>query len=89
MEIKLDEKQENELTTYITGIVKSAVKSATKVQEKPFLNRKETAKYFGVADSTIRYWVSLGMPVVVIEGRKLYSKKSITEWLASHEVKAK
>lgn len=52
---------------------------------KPYLNRREIAKYFGVADSTISYWATLGMPVAVIDGRKLYGKKSITEWLKSKE----
>ena len=48
--------------------------------------RKEIAKYFGVADSTITYWASLGMPVANIDGRKLYGKQSNTEWLKSHEM---
>jgi hypothetical protein len=51
----------------------------------PYLNRREIAKYFGVADSTISYWATLGMPVAVIDGRKLYGKESITEWLKSKE----
>lgn len=52
---------------------------------KPYLNRRGIAKYFGVADSTISYWATLGMPVAVIDGRKLYGKESITEWLKSKE----
>ena len=43
------------------------------------------AKYFGVAPSTITYWASLGMPVAVIDGRKLYGKQSITKWIQSKE----
>lgn len=52
---------------------------------KPYLNSREIAKYFGVADSTISYWASLGMPVAVIDGRKMYGKESITNWLKSKE----
>lgn len=51
----------------------------------PYLNRVEIAKYFGVAPSTISYWATLGMPVAVIDGRKLYGKQSITDWLKSKE----
>ncbi len=55
MEIKLDEDQEKELTDRIINLVKTSVKQAIGSQGKPYLNRKETAKYFGVAESTIRY----------------------------------
>lgn len=84
MEIKLDENQETEIKTYVLNVVKDAIKQAT-TTSKPYLNRKEIAKYFGVADSTISYWATLGMPVAVIDGRKLYGKQSITNWLKSKE----
>lgn len=51
----------------------------------PYLNRKDAAKYFGVAESTLSYWATLGMPVANIDGRKLYGKVSITQWLKSKE----
>lgn len=54
-------------------------------RSRPYLNRRDAAKYFGVADSTISYWATLGMPVARIDGRKLYGKESITEWLKSKE----
>ena len=84
MEFKLDENQEKEIKTYVLNAVKDAIKQAT-TTSKPYLNRKEIAKYFGVADSTISYWATLGMPVAVIDGRKLYGKQSITNWLKSKE----
>jgi hypothetical protein len=85
MEIKLDADQEKELTERIINLVKTSVKQAIGSQDKPYLSRKETAKYFGVAESTIRYWATLGMPVAIIDGRKLYGKQSITNWLKSKE----
>lgn len=85
MEFKLDASQEQEIKVFVMNVVKDAIKQAT-TPSKPYLNRKEIAKYFGVADSTIAYWASLGMPVANIDGRKLYGKQSITEWLASHEM---
>ena len=59
MEFKLDESQETEIKTFVMGVVKDAIKQAT-TTSKPYLNRKEIAKYFGVAESTITYWASLG-----------------------------
>ncbi|MDN5650856.1 MAG: terminase small subunit [Acinetobacter sp.] len=85
MEFKLNQQQETEIKTYVLDVVKDAIKQAT-TTSKPYLNRKEIAQYFGVADSTISYWASLGMPVATIDGRKLYGKQSITNWLKSHEM---
>ncbi|UOC05703.1 terminase small subunit [Lactobacillus johnsonii] len=85
MEIKLDAEQERDLSTHIINLVKGSVKQAISSENKPYLNRKEIAKYFGAADSTISYWATLGMPVAVIDGRKLYGKQSITQWLKSKE----
>ena len=85
MEIKLDASQERDLSIHIINLVKDSVKQAVNNESKPYLNRKEIAKYFGVADSTISYWATLGMPVAVIDGRKLYGKQSITQWLKSKE----
>ena len=85
MEFKLDENQETEIKTYVLNVVRDAIKQAT-TSSKPYLNRKEIAKYFGVAESTITYWASLGMPVAIIDGRKLYGKQSITQWLKDHEM---
>ncbi|WP_260205227.1 terminase small subunit [Lactobacillus acidophilus] len=85
MEFKLDQQQETEIKTYVLNVVRDAIKQAT-TSSKPYLNRKEIAKYFGVADSTISYWATLGMPVAIIDGRKLYGKQSITQWLKDHEM---
>lgn len=85
MEFKLDQQQETEIKTYVLNVVRDAIKQAT-TSNKPYLNRKEISKYFGVSESTITYWASLGMPVATIEGRKLYGKQSITNWLKSHEM---
>lgn len=86
MEFKLDDQQKNEIQTYIVGVIKDAIKQGAD-SERPYVTRKEAAKYFGVSAGTLSYWTSLGMPVAVVDGRKLYGKESITKWLASHETK--
>ena len=84
MQVTLDDKQKAEIKALIFSTVKEGIQQA--VNTRPYLNRKDIAKYFGVAESTITYWASLGMPVANIDGRKLYGKASITAWLASHEM---
>lgn len=84
MEVSLDDNQIQKIKTIIFSIVQDGIKQATNT--RPYLNRKDIAKYFGVAESTITYWASLGMPVAIIDGRKLYGKQSITQWLKDHEM---
>ncbi|CCI85473.1 hypothetical protein FC52_GL001077 [Lactobacillus pasteurii DSM 23907 = CRBIP 24.76] len=88
MLFQLDKNEETELKKYVLTIVKDAIKSGIE-NNKPYLTRKEVAKFLGVAESTVTNWVSLGMPVAIIDGRKLYGKQSILEWLKSHEVSSK
>ncbi|MBW8038060.1 DNA-binding protein [Lactobacillus helveticus] len=84
MQVTLDDKQTAEIKTLVFSIVKDGIQQVTNT--RPYLNRKDIAKYFGVAESTIGYWAKLGMPVAVIGGRKLYGKQSITQWLKDHEM---
>ena len=84
MQVTLDDKQKAEIKALIFSTVKEGIQQVANT--RPYLNRKDIAKYFGVAESTITYWASLGMPVAIIDGRKLYGKQSITQWLKDHEM---
>lgn len=86
MQLVLDDAQIAEIKQMVFGVVKDSIKQVE--NQHPYLNRKDIAKYFGVAESTISYWASLGMPVAVVDGRKLYGKQSITQWLKSHETRS-
>lgn len=85
MQFVLDDDQIAEIKQIVFAVVKESIKQVE--NQRPYLNRKDIAKYFGVAESTISYWASLGMPVAVVDGRKLYGKQSITQWLKSHETR--
>lgn len=87
MQFVLDDEQIAEIRKVVLSAVKDSVKQVE--NQRPYLNRKDIAKYFGVAESTISYWASLGMPVAVIDGRKMYGKQSITNWIESHETPRK
>ena len=86
MQFSLDDEQTAEIKTLVFSIVKEGIRQVTST--RPYVNRKEIARYFGVAESTIRKWTQLGMPVALIDGRKLYGKQSITNWLKQHETPA-
>lgn len=86
MQFVLDDAQIAEIRKVVFSVVEDSVRQVE--SQRPYLNRKGIAKYFGVAESTISYWASLGMPVAVVDGRKLYGKQSITQWLKSHETRS-
>ena len=83
MQFVLDDEQITEIKKAVFAVVQDSIKQVE--NQRPYLNRKDIAKYFGVAESTIRNWASLGMPVAIINGRKMYGKQSITRWIESHE----
>lgn len=85
MQLVLDDAQIAEIKQMVFGLVKDSIKQVE--NKRPYLNRRDIAKYFGVSESTISYWASLGMPVAVVDGRKLYGKQSITHWIKSHETR--
>ncbi len=86
MQLVLDDEQIVEIRKMVFSVVKDSIKQVE--NQRPYLTRKDIAKYFGVGESTISYWASLGMPVAVVDGRKLYGKQSITQWLKSHETRS-
>lgn len=84
MKLVLDEKAQHEIQSLIIEAVKKAVSNAK--NERPYVNKKEIAQFIGVSPDTITKWVSMGMPVAVLsDGRKLYGKDSVKNWLKKHE----
>lgn len=87
MQIILDQEQQNEIQKIINAGIAKAVKQAT--NKRPFYNRKEIASYLGVSPETITNWAKLGMPVSIIDGRKIYVTDSVINWVKSKEVQNK
>ena len=85
MKFVLDDKQIAEIRKIVFAVIKDSIKQVE--NKRPYLNRRDIAKYFGVSETTISYWASLGMPVAVVDGRKLYGKQSIIHWIKSHETR--
>lgn len=73
------------LKPVIVATVQNSVKD-TKSDSRPYLNRTDMAKYLGVSQSTVSAWVAIGLSVAIIDGRKLYGKKTVTQWLKEHEI---
>ena len=73
------------LKPVIIATVQGAIKDA-KSDSRPYLNRTDMAKYLGVSQSTVGAWVKDGLPVAIVDGRKLYGKQTVNQWLKDHEI---
>ncbi|EOH78408.1 MULTISPECIES: helix-turn-helix domain-containing protein [Enterococcaceae] len=86
-QVMLNETQTKELQRYIFELTNEAVQQAihNAGTDKEFLNQKEMSSWVGVSSNTLRSYVDEGMPMIVIGGRNLYSKKEVSKFLLSRQ----
>lgn len=66
------------------GMMKDAISILS--NEQDVVKQGECAKYFNVSVNTLKAWIIEGAPEIRLEsGMPLYSKRSIHEWLLSHQ----
>lgn len=86
-QIVLDEQQRKELSNDIYTTVKDAIRQAREEEQcaKPYLNKKEMAKWLGVSTDTIYKLIKRGLPVTKIDGMQLIGKEAMINFLKQHE----
>lgn len=86
-QIVLDEQQRKELSSNVYNILRDAIKQAKKEEQcaKPYLNKKEMAKWLGVSTDTLYKFIKNGLPVTNIDGMQLIGKETVIEFLKQHE----
>ena len=57
------------------------------VERKMYLNKKEACSYIGVSHTTIQKLILMGLPSIQIDGKCLFSKTSIDQFMKSIENK--
>lgn len=92
MHITLDNDQEDailqEVKANVFQLVNKSVEDLN--NSKPYLTRQAMSKWLGIAPTTLDGWVKEGLPVATLSnGRKLYGKDTVKEWLKSQEVSTK
>jgi len=87
MEVLLNEGQTAELKRYIFEITRESIELAQKNAglSKPFLKQVHMADFLGISVNTIKKLESEGMPSIVLDGLKLYSKEEVSKWLLTHQ----
>lgn len=51
-----------------------------------YLNRKNAAEYLGISTTQVSKYEAQGMPVILIDGTKVYSRTAMDSWMAQHTV---
>ena len=87
LQVMLSEEQSDELQRYIYNLTNEAVNKAihSAGSDKDFLNQKEMSDWVGVSVNTLKAYVREGLPIIVMGGRNLYSKKEVSKFLLSKQ----
>lgn len=71
----------------ITEELNKAIKGTTTVNEKPFMNKKETADYLGISFPTLRKWEKAGLKPSLIGGTHyLYDKEEVVKFIKERNI---
>ncbi|MFL2142948.1 helix-turn-helix domain-containing protein [Ruoffia sp. FAM 20857] len=55
-------------------------------KRKAYLKQKEVCSEFGIGHSTLKNWVSNGLPEIWIENRVYYDRKDIETYMDKHKI---
>ena len=86
-QIVLDQTQKEELSKDIYTTVTDAIEKARQKEQraKPYLNKKDIAKWLGVSTDTIYRFIRNGLPVSDVDGIQLIGKETAINFLKEHE----
>lgn len=87
IQVTLSDEQSASLKEFIYSITKESIEEAKRVAglDKPFLKQIEMARYLGVSVNTLKKLESMGLPSIIIDGLKLYSKEEAVKFLLSKQ----
>lgn len=87
IQVMLTDEQSASLKQHIFNITKESIEEAKRVAglDKPFLKQYEMADYLNICVNTLKKLERMGLPTVVIDGLKLYSKEEAVKFLLEHQ----
>ncbi len=87
LQVFLSKEQSESLKQYVFEIAKESIAEAKKVAglDKPFLKQNEMAKYLGISVNSLKKLQTYGLPSVMIDGLRLYSKEEAVKFLLQHQ----
>lgn len=87
MQVILNEEQTNSLKQYIYQITQEGIEEARRSAglDKPFLKQKYCSEWLGISVNTLKKMESQGLPSIMIDGIKFYSKDEVSKWILKHQ----
>ncbi|MCI3029773.1 hypothetical protein LMF32_12030 [Desemzia sp. C1] len=87
VQIILSDEQANALKKYVFEITREGIEAAKEISKinQPFLKQKFMAQFLGISVNTLIKWESQGLPTIIIDGTKLYSKQEVSKWILQHQ----
>lgn len=78
---------QDDLRSMIANLAHEVIQEA-KGQEalaKDYMTIKETCSYLNISFVTLQKWQTLGLKSITIEGKRLFKKKTIDEFMKTYE----
>lgn len=87
IQVTLSDEQTESLKDYIFTITKESIEQAQSNAklDKRFLKQKYAAEWLGISVNTLKNFEKQGMPTIIIQGMKLYSKDAISKWILKYQ----
>jgi len=87
IQVSLSDEQTESLKDYIFTITKESIEQAQNNAklDKKFLKQKYAAEWLGISVNKLKDLEKQGLPTIIIDGLKLYSKDDISNWILQHQ----
>lgn len=88
IQVTLSDEQTASLKEFIYTTAREAIEEARAVtkSDRKFLKQKYAAQWLGVSVNKLKEFECAGMPTIMIDGMKFYSKEDMSKWILRHQI---
>lgn len=89
LELRISDEFNTSFEAYLKEAARNVIQEVIQnpIERKMYLNKKEACGYIGVSYATIQKLILMGLPSIQIDGKCLFSKTSIDQFMKSLESK--
>lgn len=88
LQVTLGDEQANQLRKALYESLSEAIENVRQDArfDKDIYTIKQIATYLDLSPNTVRKYITLGLPVMLVDNRQYFSKQRVREWFLAHEV---
>lgn len=85
--IPLPNEVQDDLRNMIANMAKEVIQEikGQEAHAKPYMTIKETEKYLQISFNTLQKWERMGLKSITIDGKRLFKKETIDEFMRNFE----